>query len=264
MADQALAGAKKNARVHGQTIVFIDESGLSERPTLVRSWAPVGQPPVIQYSFHWTQLSAIAGISFRRFSFRFFPGAIRPPRLLDFLKALRAQIRGRLLIIWDRLNVHRSRLVREWVEAQDGDVQLEFLPAYTPELNPVEGIWNHLKNREIANLCVGTHSGSRQLCAASAALDAAAAKTDNRVLAANWIGVLKPSCTYTSLSNSPFLERTGTEAVDPRFSPRRRTARETMTLAAVEEMAPRGHHGPAAAIANRGMSNARSVNHTVA
>ncbi|HEY2968004.1 MAG TPA: IS630 family transposase [Casimicrobiaceae bacterium] len=156
MADPALAGSKKNARAHGQTIVFIDESGLSERPTLVRSWAPVGQPPVIQYSFHWTQLSAIAGISFWRFYFRFFPGAIRTPQLLEFLKALRAQIRGRLLIIWDRLNVHRSRLVREWVEAQDGEVQLEFLPAYAPELNPVEGIWNHLKNREIANLCVGT------------------------------------------------------------------------------------------------------------
>src|SRR3989442_14762552 len=42
MADQALAGAKKNAGVHGQTIVFIDESGLSERPTLVRSWGAGG------------------------------------------------------------------------------------------------------------------------------------------------------------------------------------------------------------------------------
>ena len=187
--------------------MFIDESGLSERPTLVRSWAPVGQPPVIQYSFHWTQLSAIAGISFWRFYFRFFPGAIRTPQLLEFLKALRAQIRGRLLIIWDRLNVHRSRLVREWVEAQHGDVQLEFLPAYAPELNPVEGIWNHLKNREIANLCVGT--GSRQLRAASAALDAAAAETDYRVLAANWIGVLKSSCTYTSLSKCLKTDPTG-------------------------------------------------------
>ena len=115
----------------------------------MRSWAPVGQPPVIQYSFHWAQLSAIAGITFWRFYFRFFPGAIRTAQLLEFLKALRAQIRGRLLIIWDRLNVHRSRLVREWVEAQEGAVQLEFLPAYAPELNPVEGIWNHLKNHRV-------------------------------------------------------------------------------------------------------------------
>lgn len=116
----------------------------------------MGQPPVIQYSFHWTQLSAIAGISFWQFYFRLFPGSIRTAQLLEFLKALRAQIRGRLLIIWDRLNVHRSRLVREWVEDQDGDVQLEFLPAYAPELNPVEAIWNYLKNREIANLCAAT------------------------------------------------------------------------------------------------------------
>src|SRR3989442_7823645 len=113
MADQALAGAKKNARVHGQTIVFIDESGLSERPTLVRSWAPVGQPPVIQYSFHWTQLSAIAGISFWRFYFRFFSGAIRTPQLLEILQTLRAQILRRLLIISEPLHVHRNRFVRE-------------------------------------------------------------------------------------------------------------------------------------------------------
>jgi transposase len=156
MADQALAGSKKNARRRGQTIVFIDESGLSERPTLVRSWAPVGQPPVIQYSFHWTQLSAIAGISFWRFYFRFFAGAIRTAQLLEFLKALRVHLRGPLLIVWDRLNVHRSRAVAQWVEDQQGEVQLEFLPAYAPELNPVEGIWNHLKNREIANLCAST------------------------------------------------------------------------------------------------------------
>jgi transposase len=46
--------------------------------------------------------------------------------------------------------------VCRWLEAQDGAVQIEFLPAYAPELNPVEQIWNYLKNREIANLCAAT------------------------------------------------------------------------------------------------------------
>ena len=66
-------------------IVFIDESGISERPALVRSWAPVGQPPVLQYSLHWRQLSAIAGISL--WHFRFFPGAARTAQPPEFLKA---------------------------------------------------------------------------------------------------------------------------------------------------------------------------------
>lgn len=149
-----MAGAKKNAAATGRTIVFVDESGLSERPTVVRTWGLRGQPPVLQYSFNWKQLSAIAGLTFWRFYFRFFAGAMRAAQLVAFLQALRQQLRGRkLLIIWDGLGTHRSRLVRQWLDAQDGEVQVEFLPPYAPELNPVEQIWNYLKNREIANLC---------------------------------------------------------------------------------------------------------------
>jgi transposase len=121
---------------------------------VARTWAPRGQTPVIQYSFNWKQLSAVAGLTFWRFYFRFFPGTIRAPQLLEFLRALRTQLRGRkLLIIWDGLGTHKSRLVRRWLEAQQGKVQIEFLPPYAPELNPVEQIWNYLKNREIPNLC---------------------------------------------------------------------------------------------------------------
>lgn len=121
---------------------------------MARTWAPRGQTPVLQYSFNWKQLSAIAGLTFWRFYFRFFPGTIRAAQLVEFLRVLRAQLRERkLLIIWDGLNTHKSRLVHTWLEAQQGEVQIEFLPPYAPELNPVEQIWNYLKNREIANLC---------------------------------------------------------------------------------------------------------------
>src|SRR5437763_11199763 len=57
VARQALAGSKKKCRREGRTIVFIDESGLSERPCRVKTWAPKGQPPIVQYSFTWQQLS---------------------------------------------------------------------------------------------------------------------------------------------------------------------------------------------------------------
>ena len=55
---------------------------------------------------------------------------------------VRRQLPGRkLLIIWDRLQAHRSRLVRDYVDTEGGDIQLEFLPPYAPELNPVEYLW---------------------------------------------------------------------------------------------------------------------------
>lgn len=156
MEAQALGDAKKNAARQRRTIVFIDESGLSERPTRVRTWSPKGHTPVLQYSFDWKQLSVIAGVSFWRFYFRFFPGSIKKEQIVEFLKALKTQIKGKLLIVWDRLTAHRSRLVREFVETQKGRIQLEFLPGYAPELNPVEYVWGHLKCHELANLCA-TH-----------------------------------------------------------------------------------------------------------
>jgi transposase len=156
MEDPALAGAKKKARADGRTIVFIDESGLSERPTRIKTWAPKGCTPVLQYSFNWNQLSLIAGVTFWRFYFRFFRGSIRSPQLVEFLKALRAQIKTKLLIIWDGLPAHRSRFVRDYVESLDNHIVLERLPGYAPELNPVEYLFGYAKQRELANLCTST------------------------------------------------------------------------------------------------------------
>lgn len=156
MEDKAVAGTKKNATKQGRIIVFVDESGLSERPTLVRTWAPRGHTPVVQFSFNWKQLSVIAGVSFWRFYFRLFPGAVRAPQCVEFLKALKQHIGRKLLIIWDGLAVHKSRLVRQFVEESAGQIQIEFLPAYAPELNPVEYLFGHLKPHELGNFCPKT------------------------------------------------------------------------------------------------------------
>jgi hypothetical protein len=54
---EALAGVKKKAENESRTIVFIDESGLSQRPHRCRTCAPRGQTPVLQYHFNWKMLS---------------------------------------------------------------------------------------------------------------------------------------------------------------------------------------------------------------
>src|SRR6478672_7155709 len=79
MEDQALAGAQKKATREGRIIIFIDESGISERPHRVSTWAPKGQTPVLQYSFNWKQLSAVAGISLWNIYFKLVQGAVRAP-----------------------------------------------------------------------------------------------------------------------------------------------------------------------------------------
>lgn len=151
-----LASTKKKAQREGRTIVFIDESGLSERPSVARTWRLRGKTPVLQHSFTWKQLSAIAGLTFNQFYFRFFPGAIRSEQIIEFLGALKQQLKQPLLIIWDGAAIHRSRKVSTWLENLDGHIAVARLPAYAPELNPVEAIWAYLKKHEVANLCLNT------------------------------------------------------------------------------------------------------------
>jgi len=153
MEAEALAGVKKKAKNEGRTIVFIDESGLSERPQRCRTWAPRGQTPVLQYHFNWKTLSAMAGVTWWNFYFRLFPGSIRSPQVVEFLSHLLRHIGGKLLVVWDGLKSHRSRLVWDFVRQQRGRIWLEFLPAYAPELNPVEYLWSHWKQHELPNLC---------------------------------------------------------------------------------------------------------------
>lgn len=110
----------------------------------------------MQYHFNWKTLSALAGITWWTFYFRLFPGAIRAPQVLQFLEHLLRHLPGKLLVIWDGLPSHRSRAVRAFVTAQQGRLTLEFLPAYAPELNPVEFLWGHWKQHELPNLCPKT------------------------------------------------------------------------------------------------------------
>lgn len=63
-----------------------------------------------------------------------------------------------LTVIWDRLRAHTSHATRQFVAEQDGRIILEYLPAYAPELNPVEYLWGHWKQHAIPNLCADDYA----------------------------------------------------------------------------------------------------------
>ncbi len=156
MEAQDLACAQKKCVAQQRLIVFIDESGLSERPTRVRTWAPKGCTPVIQFHFNWKHVSAIAGLTRTNFVFRLQDGAIKSAQIVEFLKALRAQLKRKLMIVWDGAAQHKSRIVREYLDSTNGAVQMALLPPYAPDLNPVEYLWAWLKRHALANFCPNT------------------------------------------------------------------------------------------------------------
>jgi len=98
----------------------------------------------------------MAGVTWWNFYFRLFSGTIRSPQVIEFLTHLLRHIPGKLLIVWDGLTRHRSRLTWDFIRQQRGRLWVEFLPGYAPELNPVEYLWSHWKQHELPNFCPQT------------------------------------------------------------------------------------------------------------
>jgi DDE superfamily endonuclease len=90
-----VAEAEKEQRV----IVFVDESGFSQRPARKRTWAPRGQTPILEFNFNWKRISAIAGVSFYELWFALHEGTIRAPQVIEFVQQLRARIGKKLLLV---------------------------------------------------------------------------------------------------------------------------------------------------------------------
>ena len=158
-----MAGSKKNARHRKAWIFFQDESGVSERPSVRRTWAPKGETPVLIHSFNWKKLSICAAIGYRwdgrrsRVFFQTRPGSYDSDSLVAFLKDLRREMRGqKMILIWDGLPAHKSRIMTDYLHSQRHWLTVERLPGYAPDLNPVETLWGNIKGQELANRCAET------------------------------------------------------------------------------------------------------------
>ena len=71
--------------------------------------------------------------------------------LRDLLAAAHTQLRGPIVLVWDNIGIHVSRAMRTWTAARDW-LTVYQLPAYAPDLNPVEGVWSSLRRTSLANI----------------------------------------------------------------------------------------------------------------
>lgn len=97
-------------------------------------------------------LSASAGVTIWNFYFRLFPGTIKAPQVVECRTHLRRHIRGKLVVIWDGLPAHGSRLIKDFIAAEGDRLRTEFLPGYAPELTPVEYLLGYWKHHTLPNL----------------------------------------------------------------------------------------------------------------
>ncbi len=122
---------------------------------MVRTYAPVGQTPILHEQLSRDHLSAISGITLEgKLLMMEQERSFKSEDVVRFLRHLLRQISGKLLVIWDGSPIHRGGAVKDFLASgASSRLQLEQLPGYAPDLNPDEGIWKHLKYVELKNLC---------------------------------------------------------------------------------------------------------------
>lgn len=126
-------------------------------PCAVRTWARVGQTPVLKTPTKYDHLSVASAITMEgKLVTQVRESSFNGVAIVGFLKHLLREIPGRIVLIWDGASIHRCKEVKEFL-SQGGAKRLHLmrLPAYSPELNPDEGVWNWLK-RKLGNVCCAT------------------------------------------------------------------------------------------------------------
>jgi transposase len=141
----------KQAKREGAQIYWGDEMGLRSDHVSGKSYAPAGQTPLIRATgqrFGCNMISAITnkgGLAFMVFEDKFHAAVF-----IQFLGRLLKQVPGKICLIVDGHPVHKSKLVKEFVQTHAARLQLELLPGYCPELNPDE-----LLNQDVKTNALG-------------------------------------------------------------------------------------------------------------
>ncbi len=130
---------RRRAEAEGAVIYWGDETAVKEDAHWVRGYAPKGQTPVLTLPARWESLSMISAISPRgAVQFQIVAGSINTERFIAFLATLIAGAAQKIFLVVDNLRVHHARAVKEWLADKAHQIELVYLPPYSPEANPDE------------------------------------------------------------------------------------------------------------------------------
>ncbi|WP_239101057.1 IS630 family transposase [Microbispora amethystogenes] len=166
-----MADHKRLAAQQGAWLCLEDEAGQTLRSPRGRTWGRKGHTPIVSLPVKGTGRVSIAGLIatrpdtpqarprliYRLRTHRGRKGERRGFSEADYaalLDAAHQQLGGPIVVVWDNLNTHTSAEMRRLVAARPW-LTVFYLPAYAPELNPVEGVWAHMK-KSLANLAMRT------------------------------------------------------------------------------------------------------------
>jgi transposase len=152
--EEAWPRLRAQAQRERRALVFVDESGFYLLPGVVRTYAPQGRTPVLRNTCSRDHLSVMGGMTpVGKVYTLVRQESLNGLHTVEFLRHLLRVASARLLVIWDGSPIHRRVAVREFVSNTHGQIRIEALPGYAPDLNPWdEGGWNHLKHVQMRNM----------------------------------------------------------------------------------------------------------------
>lgn len=151
-------------------------------PPVRRTWAPIGETPILRHYYRRDRISVIGGLSVsperRRLGlyFRLHPKNISQDEVYDFLWYLLHHLRGHVIVVWDNASIHAPKSLTDLLHKYPR-LHLERLPGYAPQLNPIEAAWHAVKHplansrpEDIYDLGCALLNSLRKACASQATL----------------------------------------------------------------------------------------------
>ena len=155
MALRYLPGSKKKAKSEGARIVFEDEAGFRQDPTLHRTWSRVGEQPQIAQLKKRSGIKVLGCVDIQDCEFKFsFENVLESRSYIAFLETTVSQFfesRKRIFYIQDNASYHKDGDVWLWFKENRKWIEVYNLPAYCPELNAAERLWKLARSE-------GTHN----------------------------------------------------------------------------------------------------------
>jgi transposase len=141
---------RKTVRKYRAILYFQDEANVSLTAFLGKTWSPCGQTPKAKVTGKRGGVAAMSAVSRQgHLLFRLHDKRIASPEVIDFLKQmLTHHIRRHLVVVMDQAPPHTSKKTRGYIESQKR-LHVFHLPKYSPDWNPDEKVWNHLKHQEL-------------------------------------------------------------------------------------------------------------------
>jgi transposase len=148
---------RRLAQKHKALIFFGDEAGVRSDHHAGTTWAVKGKTPVVSSTGARFGLNLMSAVSAQgEFRFMTIKGRVGAAQFIAFIKRLIHNVPRMVFLIVDGHPAHKAKMVKQYCESVKDRFRLFFLPAYSPELNPDERVWNDLKNNAIGRQAITT------------------------------------------------------------------------------------------------------------